>query len=250
MSVFRKGTLKTLLGLMVLVVSLVVTTMAKAGDYEDFTDISAQASEHYRQALFYLRTENPGIAVIELNSMAEKWRVLMDRFYNAPPDVFAQDTEWQRTLSSVVETISVATSVANKGVSAKARELLLPIRQTLAEMRARNGVTGFADCVNEMNAAMDALYVFRNSPPDFNNKEQIDSLRKKAAIARYVYGKCRMTAPSNYQTNQIFVRLMDDSLEALDEVWGVIPEKDATRLINILRELRSADQMIFLQFGQ
>ena len=46
-----------------------------------------------------------------------------------------------------------------------------------------------------------------------------------------------------------FKRLMDRHLSSLGRVWVAIKEKSRLNLINILRELHSSDDLLFLKFG-
>ena len=47
----------------------------------------------------------------------------------------------------------------------------------------------------------------------------------------------------------IHKRLMDRHLSSLGRVWVAIKEKSRLNLINILRELHSSDDLLFLKFG-
>lgn len=230
-------------------IGLSTPATGQTNNLDDFQLASADAYTHYRQAMFYLRTENPDVAVFELSYMATKWDDLMTRFLDNPPEAYASDPDWREILLSVSTVIGKTIEATERRDVKEARTILKPIRYELAELRRRNGVVVFSDCVDEMNAAFDALYVYRNAPPDFSDPVQVDALRQASVAARDSYAKCRSTAPENIKSDGTFTRLMDDAIKSLDRIGEAIPVGNMERIISILRELRSADQMIFLQFG-
>ena len=124
-------------------------------------------------------------------------------------------------------------------------DTLAPIRSALAALRARNQVRVFSDCIDEANAAMDALWVFRKSPPAFDKPEQVNDLRAKTAVAAYLYRRCVERAPATIAEAPEFKRIMGGTLESLGRMWAAIDAADEERVISILREIRSFDRMVW-----
>lgn len=235
--------------LLALVLSLPSTTPATAGPFTDFQAAAGVALDHYRQGLFYLRTGNAGVAVLELEAMAEKWRTLRTRFAADPPDIYAGDPGWRTTLEEVAERVADGAAAADAGDVEAAQAHLAPIRTLLSALRRRNHVFVFSDCVDEANAAFRGLFSFRHQPPDFASEEEVNSLRQATAVTIHWYARCKATAPAAIATDTQFQRLMEDSLYSLNRIWVAISEKNARNLVNILRLMSSWDHILYLKFG-
>lgn len=219
-----------------------------AASVHDFHAALSEADRDYRSASFYLRTGNAGVALLELQALADKWKALSAAFLERPPGVYAGDPKWAVTLSEIGAQIGSAISRAEGGDAKAARNKLKPIRAALADLRRRNGVFLFADCVEEANRAMDALFVYRRKPPNFENQEEVDELLRRAAVTSHWYDRCFRTAPEKYRKSPEFRRLMEVSLRSLSLIWDAAHKKQERRVINILRELRSSDRLLYLRF--
>lgn len=222
---------------------------AGAGELARFNAAVAKAYTHYRGAVFYLRTGNPAVANIELQQAAAYWTSEVLPFRAAPPDAFAEDAAWPDVLDDVGARLEKAVAATREGLAEPATEALAQIRPALAALRARNQVRVFSDCIDEANAAMDALWVFRESPPDFGKPEAVNDLRAKTAVTAYLYRRCAEAAPSAIAEAPEFKRIMGGTLESLERMWAVIDAGDGEAVISILREIRSFDRMLWLQFG-
>ncbi len=222
---------------------------AQAGGLREFNDAVSLAYAHQRGAVFYLRTGNSGLAAFELEAMRHKWRRVVERFADDPPDAFAEDGSWKATLGRVARRLEAALAAANAGDVETAREELRDMRVALAELRRRNNVTTFADCVDEMNAAMDRLWRYRSRLPNFDEAREVDGLKAAVAVVTYLYRRCRARAPARYRDDPEFNRLFDGSIAALARLWPAIAGRNRQALVNLLREIRSFDRMIFLRYG-
>ncbi len=63
----------------------------------------------------------------------------------------------------------------------------------------------------------------------------------------YGYRRCHGDAPVAVRENQQFQRLMETSVESLSLIWETARNQNARRIINILREVRSSDRLLYLQ---
>ncbi len=214
---------------------------ARAGSVHDFHGGLADATHHYRQAGFYLRTGNLSPAAYELAQLDEKWRPLMETFQAAPPEIYANDRQWRQTLVEIGAAIG-------QGLAA-AEEHLAPIRATLGRLRRRNGVFLFSDCIDAANTAFQRLYLFRHSPPDFERQDAVDELSRAVAVTEHWYRRCLGEAPAAYREAPEFMRLMEISIDSLSRIWRAIRNRSAPELISILRELASSDRLLYLRFG-
>lgn len=233
-----------------LVLLLVATAPAAgASELSRFNAAVAEAFTHYRGALFYLRTENPAVAEFELQDAVALWSKKVMPFRDAAPDAFTDDPDWAVTLDQVSEGLRQGQDLARQSEIAAAITALQPLQAAMADLRARNGVRVFSDCIDEANAAMEALWVYRHDPPDFADSAEVNDLRAKTAVTAYLYARCQQTAPPEIVEAVEFQRIMEGSLLSLDRMWPAIDAGNSEAVINILRELRSFDRMLWLQFG-
>jgi len=237
-------------------VAVVVTLLAGAGpraasasDFRDFHGMLAGAYPHYREATFYLRTGNAGVALFELEQWTEKWKTIAARFGDTPPDVYADDPDWSSNLSQIADISNAGLALTQAGALKKAGAALEPIRELLAESRRKNHVVIFSDFVDRANQAFEVLFRFRHAPPAFDNADQLDDFRRAVAVTTLTYRRVMENAPALHLENPEFARLMAQSFHSLDRLWVAIREANQLNLINILREMRSSDRMLFLRFG-
>lgn len=234
--------------LMVLL-ALVLPTAASAGELGDFHQLVAKAYAPYRSAMFYLRTGNPGVAALEISAAGDHWQAVVDRFAKHPPDAVADDPMFRDSLMSVASALDAGREAIDADDIDHAREVLATVRADLSELRRRNGLWLFSDCVDEMNAAMDRLWVFRHEPPAFGEIDQVNAVKREAAITGFLYRRCYDAAPIDLKASGEFERLFEGSLQSLPLIFEALDQASEARLINILRELRSFDRMIWLQYG-
>jgi hypothetical protein len=244
---FMVGRIAIVVTALVLVLSVVGP--ARAGEVHDFHDAVADATGHYRQAMFYLHTGNGASALFELDEMAAKWDAVELRFADNPPDTYDNDPTWSDALVAVGEAVVAGISAAEAGDVEAARAQLAPIRGALSGLRQRNGVFLFSDCIERANGAFERLFVYRHEPPDFAAVEAMDELRRTLAITAYWYGVCHDTAPALVADDPRFQRIMESARYSLGRMWDAMDKQDELRLINILRELKSSDGLLYLLFG-
>ena len=237
------------LGAMLALLLLATASTAGASELSRFNAAVAEAFAHYRGALFYLRTENPAVAEFELQDAVALWSEKVMPFREATPDAFANDPAWAATLEQVSEGLRQGQDLARQNEIAAAEAVLAPLQSAMADLRARNDVRVFSDCIDEANAAMDALWAYRHAPPDFADSAEVNDLRAKTAVTAYLYARCQQTAPPEIAATPEFARIMEGSLLSLNRMWPAIDDGNTETVINILRELRSFDRMLWLQFG-
>lgn len=234
---------------LVLLLLLTFAPPAGASELSRFNAAVAEAYTHYRGALFYLHTGNPAVAEFELQRAIGLWSGKVMAFRDAAPDAFADDATWAPTLDEVGTRLQKARDLAQKGEAEAAEAELRPVRDALAGLRARNNVRVFSDCIDEANAAMDGLWVFRHDPPDFADPATVNALRAQTAVTAYLYARCQDEAPPEIAASPEFRRIMGGTLTSLGRLWPAIDAGNAEVVISILREVRSFDRMLWLQFG-
>lgn len=231
-----------------LVAGLLLAAPAQASELSAFNDAVADAAQHWRSAAFYLRTGNPGVAALELDEASARWSRLEEAFAD-PPDAFADDALYRRSLERVGALLAEAAEAAEASDPEPGLSALEAIRIELAALRERNSVRTFSDCVDEMNRAMERLWSFRHDPPDPLDRREVNDFKRQAAITAYLYQRCHEAAPPVYADDPEFQRLFEGALESLPLLFDAVDDQAQDRLINILREVYSFDRLIYLNFG-
>ena len=241
--------MRRLFAITLLLAAVTAGTVARAAPVHDFHAAMAEAAKHYRFAAFYLRTGNAGVAAIEIQSLQETWQALATAFVKAPPDLYATDPEWASTLAEIGKRAGDALTAVDAGDTDAAARHLAPIRGQLVQLRRRNGLFIFADYVEEANRAFDLLFEFRRRPIDFDNTDDVRTLLTRAAVASDWYRRCLEAAPEKTRASEEFRRLVEISIASMGRIWDAVRERDQRRVVNILREIRSADRLLYLRFG-
>jgi hypothetical protein len=229
--------------------ALAAAPLAGASELRAFNAAVAEAYAFHRSALFYLRTGNAMVAGFELEQMRERWRAVAARFAGDPPDAFADDPGFDALLAEVAERTRAGAEAAAAGDGDGAREAIEPVRGALAALRARAGVRVFSDCIDEVSAAMDALYAYRREPPDLDDAAAVNAVKAKTGVLDYLLRRCDREAAPAVREDAEFRRLIDGSTAALAAMFRAIDRKDRTAVINVLRELHSFERILWLRFG-
>lgn len=242
----RVRSIRAFLGL-ILIFGL--TNLAHGADISAFHAAVEKVHQPYKSALFYLRTGNAGIAGLELSSANAAWSNVTDQFAKSPPAPLDSDAGWSKTIEQVSSALEAGTKLAEAGDSKAARTALLPIREHLYKLRKRNGLRVLADCVYDLNGFMDVLYVWRRKPA--NLADPAVQAKAKSASVDYInqLNLCRSEAPKKLQEDPDFQSVMDGAAKSASSLLKPIAEKEPDTLINVLRELKSFDVIIFVRWG-
>ncbi len=236
-----------------LICSLFVLLFHSAAGHAD--DVSAfnaaieKVNQPYKSALFYLRTGNAGVAGLELTTATTAWNAVVERYAKTPPAPLTEDAAWPDTVQDITVAFETGQTLAEKGDAKPARKALLPIRGLLHRMRKRNGLRVLADCVFDLNGHMDVLYHWRHNRADFSDPD----VRAKATKASNAYidqlKLCRSEAPDAIKQNADFQSVMDGAAKSAGTLLRPIERQEPDAFINVLRELKSFDVIIFVRWG-
>lgn len=222
---------------------------AAASDVRRLHRAVAEANDHYRQAIFYLRTENPAVAALELDEFIDKWGTVIESFSAEPPDPYADDPAWSATLAEIGSRAKEGLAALDDGDSSAAIGAVGPIRGLLGDLRRRNGVTTFSDRIDELTAVMDVLARYRREVTDLSDDAVVGPVRKQAAVVEYVFEKVRRDAPADIADDPEFKRMYEGVAESMGRLWRGLETRDP-RLFRIgSGELRSHERILYLRFG-
>lgn len=229
-----------------LALSLAPAPALAAASLETFLGDLQPVYDGIRKAMFYLERGAVAPAGFEIERGLEAWRAEVLSYADSPPAAFAHDPRFGETLEGIGEALGRAS--AAEGAEATL-EALSGIPATLAELRARNHVVVFADHVREANRTMDRLYAYRHRDIDFSDQAVVDDLRARLAVTAHAYRRCDAEAPPDIASDPAFRRMIDGTLSSLDLMWEAIAAGEQRTVINILREVRSFDRLLWLQHG-
>ncbi len=221
---------------------------ARAQQTGDFDSVLADAYASFRSAYWYTRTGNPSVAAMEILTFDMQWSGLRKSFEAAPPDAYAADPEWQNTLIAIHETGKSALEKINAGDLDSARNVILRIRDELAALRQRNGITAFSDHVNAYWAIIDAISPLRDWERELSEEDWLYMERQAENLAAAVETMGDQ-APKDLKADRVFQQSMNDnrqSIELFKEHLGNRFERGAKGSI---RDIRSNFGLLFLKYG-
>jgi hypothetical protein len=214
-----------------------------------FNTAVAEADAHFRTASHYLRVGAAAPAELELEALDRAWQTILVRFVDAPPEPFASDPKWRDTMTSVSDRVTIAYAAARAGDLTKARATLLPIRAELGALRRRNGVVVFADCLEEIHAALDGYARFREVAPVLDSSADQRALLATTAVLEHLFRRCRDEAPGAVAADAQFQRLVDGALAGLDRMWQAVGQRDLRMAEGTISEIYSFVRLLYLGFG-
>jgi hypothetical protein len=232
-----------------LLLALLWPALARADETADFLKASAEAYRPYRGAVVYLHTGNAGIAALALEEMAERWARVCGRYRARPPPAFAADPSWRASLDEVSRRIEEARARIEAGDAAGAGAILGPIRTVLGDLRRRNGVVTFSDRIDAFSAALESLWVHRDDPPDLSDAGVVARLAAQARALREALETVHKDVPAALAGDPQLHRLLEGSRTAAGRLEQAIDGGDRELFIGTLRELRSFEQILWLNFG-
>jgi hypothetical protein len=216
---------------------------------EDFLDAKQGAYRYYRSAWFYLRTGNIDLAAMELSFFVRGWQEIQSRFSDAPPDPFGNDPHWAEGLAEIGAMAADGMAALETADAEAAESSLKAIPRVMAEIRARNGVITFSDAVDSLTYAMEILWRFRHETVDFDDEATVTEISDGAARLRAAFDRLRDDAPDDVAFDDQFLRLVNDSDAAVDRLEDALVARDQRALVDALRELRSFERLLWLNFG-
>jgi hypothetical protein len=216
---------------------------------QDYFAAKQGAYRYYRSAWFYLRTGNVDLAAMELSFFVRGWDEIQSRFSEAPPGPFADDPLWRAGLAEIDALAADGMAALEAGDPEAAKASLAAIPRVMAAIRARNGVVTFSDAVDALTQAMESLWRYRDEAADFDDAAIMTDLSEGAAGLRAAFGRVRDEAPDDVAFDDQFLRLVNDSDAAVERLEDALAARDQGALVGALRELRSFERLLWLNFG-
>lgn len=228
---------------------LLLSSAAIADELDLFNAAVEDFSAHNRAAIGYLRTENVELGALEMERMKASWGALVERFGGKPPPAFRDNPRFTIILVDVPTRLVGSFLMLQMRRPDLAREALVGIRKEISELRRTSHVEVLANCIIDANAAMDALFVHRDRPPDLASPEAATELETKADGYGAAVRRCDGMATAEIRSQSEFRRLVDGIAASLALMPKAIAERDGDLLHRLLIELRSFDHLLAFRYG-
>jgi len=223
--------------------------LVHASDVGAFNEDVSKAYAAYRSAANYLRTGNAGIAYLELSDASDTWRGISKKYAKTPPLPYAKDKDFHFAMSNIGNALKEGRDLAESGDAAASLETIHPIREWLYDLRKRNGIRLYADCVTELNQAMEPIFFHRKVMPNLDKESLRARMIQEGRTYQNLLKDCHALAPETNKTDPEFIRLYAGTSESIASIFPAIESLQAQRVINVIRELRSFDRIIYFKFG-
>jgi hypothetical protein len=237
------------IGMAASVVLLAGGSVARADDLALFNAAMEDVAAHNRVAIGYLHNENVDLAAVEIERMKDSWAAFAERFSGNRPEPFRDNKLYVTMLVGVPTRIVTALIMINFGRPDIARNSLEAIREEISAVRRASGVEVLADCVLDSHAAIEALSVYRDKVPAWNEPANATDIAAKADAYGAVVMRCDAMAPEGVRTNPEFRRLIDGVAASLAFVPKAVAAHDRDLLYRVIIELRSFDNLLAFRYG-
>ena len=222
---------------------------ARADDLALFHAAMEDVAAHNRVAIGYLRSENYDLALVELERMKDSWGAFAEKFGGNRPEQFRDSQLYVNMLVDVPTRIVTALIMINFGRPQIATNSLEAIREEMSTVRRAGGITVLADCVLDSHSAMEALSLYRDKVPDWNEPATLADIAAKADAYGAVVRRCDGMASEPVRGNAEFRRLVDGIAASLAFVPKAIETRDRDLLYRVIIELRSFDNLLAFRYG-
>jgi len=222
---------------------------SSAPSLQAFNAAVAAAYQPMQIAAGYLRTGNSMPASLELESALAAWGKRVAPFADAPPPIFAADAAFAQDIRDLGAALAKAEDAARTGDAPAGRAATIAVRAGLSALRQRNGIYLFPDCVLALSRAMDGLWVYRDSPPDFEVRAQVVDAARLVGVLGDTVARCDRLADAGLRARPKYQRLMGDMRASLEPLRDSVADGDLVRFINVLREQRSLERLIAMELG-
>jgi hypothetical protein len=228
---------------------LAALSPARADDLALFHAAMEDVAAHNRVAIGYLRNENYDLALVELDRMKDSWGAFAEKFGGNRPAQLRDSPLYVNMLVDVPTRIVTALIMINFGRPQIATNSLEAIREEMSAVRRAGGITVLADCVLDSHGAMEALSLYRDKAPDWNDPATLTDIASKADAYGAVVKRCDGMAPEAVRGNAEFRRLVDGIAASLAFVPKAIEARDRDLLYRVIIELRALDNLLAFRYG-
>jgi len=225
------------------------TISATMGNADSFDEGVAKTYAPYRSATSYLRTGNTGLASLDLAEAHDAWKSVQSIATQSPPAAYTNDPKFLSDIGKIRARLALGLALAESDDGKSALKELKPIRSIIYELRKRNGVRLYADCITELNMSMAGMSKYRHNLPALTDPKERSTVANAATEYGAIAVDCIGLAPPGHHQNLEFQRLAKNTKASATALSEAAKMGDPVRYLNILREIRSLDRIIYFRFG-
>jgi hypothetical protein len=219
-----------------------------ANNFQQFQQEVNKAYASYRMALFQTNKKNQTKSLESAVSFQKQWQAITEKYIEAPPDIFANDPEWEATLVEIGNINALSINEMLSGQLSDAHDTLEAIRDELGALRQRNQVITFSDHVNNYHEAMESLLQLGLTSNDMDNKALI-MIHEELAVLEYLAEEMKANAPVEYLKNEGFIQLMNGVMGSVKNLRQAVNEKKPDNILKAIKKLKPAYAKVFVKFG-
>ena len=207
-----------------------------------------KAYASYRMALFQTNKKNQKKSLESAVSFQQQWQVITEKYWEAPPEVYAADPEWKATLVKISDFNALGIQEILVEKLSDAHDTLEAIRDELGDLRQRNQVITFSDHVNNYHEAMESLLLLGLRPDDISDKNLL-IIREELAVLDYLAETMVQKAPAEYLGNEEFKQVINGVFSSLHNLRQAVNEKSPDDILQSIKKLKPAYAKVFIKFG-
>ena len=207
----------------------------------------------YKQAL--VGTNRPDARADTLlsatNDALAAWLVVLDRFYESAPLVYAADANWQRDLATVTGYLEIARRQLASGRVTQAHRALGPVRSALLDLRRRNGIAYYGDVLFEYHNAMERACDPIIADPSSVTQAALPTIAGLVRDARTAWQRVLDFGftPVDESEREKHCELVAGETKALQQLEAAVTSGDPASITSAAQEVKAHYRDLYLAFG-
>lgn len=205
--------------------------------------------EPFRVSASYARTGNTVLAVIEIEEAIAVFNQTIQPFAATPPDWFSADDGFAKSLTALRDSLIAMQEAGSEGNAEKMVARAETYRAAVTALHLRSGLYTFRDCAFDLTATMDTIWDYRDDPQTLVQPDMRARVATAAGALAATVRRCDGLASDAARAEPSYARLMGGMIESLIPLDESIAAGDFPRFLNVIREQRSLERLIFFNFG-
>lgn len=211
------------------------------------TDAMQAAYAPYRAALFRTNSGAAAESAQALDVARARWQQIADQFGAKPPLPYEGDAAFAGTLKDVLAVLDQARGQVAGGKLNEAHETLERVRDLLADLRRRNGVTVFSDEMNAYHEAMER--VLNDGPAMIAAADGQLQLMASVGALQLLAARLRSEAPARLRGDTEFTPMLSALEASVAALRAAVIANDRDAIRRALGALKQPYSRMFVKFG-
>ncbi len=222
---------------------------ARAAGAATFNEQYSEAWTLFRNALYQSAPEQDDpAAAASLRAFSLAWRGLMSQWGARPPRQYAEDPRFAEELSAIAEVAAEARRQIRQSRPDQAHVTLQQIRSLLADMRRRNGLAAYDDCLDAFDEKL-----AETADDDFDQPElgaeHTTQLCEQLAVLAYLAERLELQAPDALLQDAEFFDMAEQIAQQVRVLNVAAQAGRRDPLVAALADLRRSFDKFYLLYG-